>query len=133
MISLILNAKKSLSALQFSRDIQVNRNTAWRVAMQIRKAMREREHGSLLIGIVEMDETYIDGKPRKGNKCDDDTPNKRGRGTSKAPVTGAVKRSGDVRAKAINKDKLKGKNLRSFVRRYVQTEDSTLITDEYKG
>ena len=132
-ISLILNAKKSLSALQLSRDIQVNRNTAWRVSMQIRKAMREREQGSLLMGIVEMDETYVGGKPRKGNKRSDDKSNPRGRGTKKTPVIGVVERGGDVKAEATHKDKLKGKNLRSFVRRHVQTEESTLITDEYRG
>ena len=132
-ISLILNAKKSLSALQLSRDIEVNRNTAWRVSMQIRKAMREREQGSMLMGIVEMDETYVGGKPRKGNNRSDDKPNPRGRGTKKTPVIGAVERGGDVKAEATHKDKLKGKNLRSFVRRHVQTEESTLITDEYKG
>ena len=131
-ISLILNAKKSLSALQLSRDIQVNRNTAWRVAMQIRKAIREREQGTMLMGIVEMDETYVGGKPRKRNKRDDDIPNKRRRGTKKTPVVGAVERGGDVRAETTNKDKLKGKNLRSFVRRHIQTEEATLITDEYK-
>ena len=132
-ISLILNAKKSLSSLQLSRDIEVNRNTAWRVSMQIRKAMREREQGSMLMGIVEMDETYVGGKPRKGNNRSDDKPNPRGRGTKKTPVIGAVERGGDVKAEATHKDKLKGKNLRSFVRRHVQTEESTLITDEYKG
>ena len=89
VISLILNAKKSLSALQLSRDIQVNRNTAWRVAMQIRKAMRDREQGSMLMGIIEMDETYIGGKPRKGNKRDD-TPIK---------VVGNIKSSSDRRCR----------------------------------
>ena len=67
-IMLILNAKKGLSALQLSRDLDVNKNTAWRVAMQIRKAMTQAEHRSLLTGIVEMDETYVGGKPRKGTK-----------------------------------------------------------------
>lgn len=56
-ISLILNAKKSLSAFELSRDLEVNRNTAWRIAMQIRKAMHEREQGQMLMRIVEMDET----------------------------------------------------------------------------
>ncbi len=65
-VSLVLNAKKGLSALQLSRDLQVNKNTAWRIAMQIRKAMTQREHRTLLTGIVEMDETYVGGKPRKG-------------------------------------------------------------------
>jgi len=52
----MLNAKKGLSALQLSRDLDVNKNTAWRIAMQIRKAMTQAEQRSLLTGIVEMDE-----------------------------------------------------------------------------
>ena len=37
-VMLMLNAKKGLSALQLSRDLSVNKNTAWRITMQIRKA-----------------------------------------------------------------------------------------------
>ena len=33
---------------------------------------------------------------RKGNKREDDTPNKRGRGTKKTPVIGIVERAGRV-------------------------------------
>ena len=58
-VMLILNARKSLSALQLSRDLKINKNTAWRIAMQIRKAMSQAEQRKLLTGIVEMDETYI--------------------------------------------------------------------------
>ena len=134
-IALILNAKKGISALQLSRDLKVNKNTAWRIAMQIREAMNQIEHRELLTGIVEMDECYIGGKPRKGNKRDDDKPSKRGRGTSKAPVIGAVERAegGKVTAKAVAKDKLKGKNLRAFVREKVDTKNSELMTDEYSA
>ena len=133
-ISLMLNAKKGLSALQLSRDLRVNKNTAWRIAMQIRKAMTQTEQRHLLTGIVEMDETYIGGKPRKGKKYDDpDDKPKPGRGTKKAPVIGAVERGGRVTAKAVNKDKMKGRHLRSFVRDRVDTKQAHLMTDEYKG
>lgn len=133
-ITLILNAKKGISALQLSRDIQVNKNTAWRISMQIRKAMSQAEQREILSGVVEMDETYVGGKPRKGRKYDDpDDKPKRGRGTKKMPVVGAVERNGRVVAKATNKDKLKGKNLRAFVRENLDVQNSGLITDDYKG
>ena len=119
-IALMLNAKKGISALQLSRDVEVNKNTAWRINMQIRKAMTQRDQQDLLTGVVEMDETWIGGKPRKGSR-DDDQPPKRGRGTKKAPVVGAVERGGDVRAKATTKDKMKGRHLRAFVRQHVDT------------
>lgn len=133
-ISLILNAKKGISALQLSRDLKVNKDTAWRISMQIRKAMNQVEQRKLLIGIVEMDECYVGGKPRKGKKYDnDDDKPKRGRGTKKAPVVGVVERNGNVTAKHMQTGKLKGKNLRAFVRERVDTTNSKLITDEYNG
>ena len=125
-VTLMLNAKKGLSALQLARNLKVNKNTAWRISMQIRKAMREAEQRQMLIGIVEMDETYIGGKPRKGGG-----PRKRGRGTDKTPVVGAVERGGRVTAKATQKVKLKGRHLRSFVRKRIKTDESMLVTDEY--
>ena len=109
--TLMLNAKKGLSALQLSRDLQVNKNTAWRIAMQFRKAMTQAEQRGLLTGIVEMDETYIGGKPRKGTKGDGPAPDGqhlRGRETKKTPVVGAVERGGKVTAKATDKTKLWG-------------------------
>lgn len=56
-LSLVLNAKKGISARQLARDLQVNKNTAWRMGMQIRNAMFEIEQRNLLQGIVEADET----------------------------------------------------------------------------
>ncbi len=133
-ITLVLNAKKGLSALQLSRDLEVNKNTAWRISMQIRKAMSQRTQRSLLTGIVEMDETYIGGKPRKGTRgSGKDGKHKPGRGTNKDPVIGAVERGGKVSAKAVQKDKMKGKHMRAFVKDSVDTSKAELITDEYKA
>ena len=133
-IMLMLNAKKGLSALQLSRDLDVNKNTAWRIAMQIRKAMNQAEQRYLLTGIVEMDETYVGGKPRKGTKGDGrDGKHKPGRGTKKAPVVGAVERGGSVTAKAVQKDKMKGRHMRAFVKDRINTSKAELITDEYKA
>lgn len=67
-ISLMLNAKKGLSALQLGRDIGVNRKTAWYLQMRIRKAMQEGGDNDLFKGIVEIDETYIGGAQRNHSK-----------------------------------------------------------------
>src|SRR5580704_6190278 len=95
-VSIVLNAKKGLSARQLARDLQVNKNTGWRMGMQIRKAMGEGEQRELLKGLVETDETYIGGKPRKGGGGGG-TPLKRGRGTTKIPVVGMLERGGRVK------------------------------------
>lgn len=133
-IMLILNAKKSLSALQLSRDLHVNKNTAWRISMQIRKAMTQTAQRDMLFGIVEMDETYVGGKPRRGTKGDGPSgKHKKGRETKKAPVVGAVERGGKVTAKAVASDRMKGRHMRAFVRDRVDTTKSKLMTDEYRA
>lgn len=129
-ISLILNAKKGISARQLGRDLKVNRNTAWFMGMRIRNAMFEQ--GELLRGIVEMDETYIGGKPRKGNSPRGGQ-HKRGRGTDKPPVVGMIERGGRVVARATDKNHLKARGLDKMVRDYVAVDDAILITDEYCG
>lgn len=134
-LTLILNAKKGISSRQLGRDLQVTKDTAWSMQMRVRNAMIEQ--GELLNGIVEMDETYIGGKPRKGNKRDDDSEggnkSKRGRGTDKQPVVGMVERGGRVRAKKQDKTKLKFKDLRRIVRENIDFKRSKLITDQYRG
>jgi len=126
-IGLIVNAKKSLSSGQLARDLDLNQKTAWFMQQRIRAAMLTAE-GDLLQGIVEVDETYVGGKPRKGNRRDDDKPTKRGRGTSKIAVVGAVERGGRVIARVA--DDLTGKGLLRFLRSSVRPEGTLLITDE---
>ena len=129
-VSLILNAKKGVSARQLSRDLKVNKDTAWRISMKIREAMMQKWHRDLLNGIVEMDETFIGGKPRKGK----DKNLKRGRGSQKkTPVVGMVEREGQVRAKRMERGKLNHKSLSALVRENVDIKNTTLMTDEYKG
>ena len=129
-ISLILNAKKGIAARQLARDLDVNKNTAWYLAMRIRKAMIETKQRELLQGIVEMDETYIGGKPRKGIARQNP---KRGRGTSKTPVVGMAERNGSVRAEVIHSRKLDNRTLSSLVRKNIDVSSTKLITDEYTG
>ena len=93
-ISLMLNAKKGISSRQLARDLELPVKTAWSLSHRIRNAMQEDQ--GLLSGIVEMDETYIGGKPRKEakkkDKDDDDKGNPRGRATKKECVVGMIER-----------------------------------------
>jgi transposase-like protein len=66
LISLMLNAKKGLSAMQAARDLDMRRPTVWSMMHRIRVALVD--DGKLLSGLVEMDEAYIGGKPRKRNR-----------------------------------------------------------------
>ena len=128
-ISLVINAKKSLSSYQLARDLDLNQKTAWFMAMRIRKAMVDQ--GELLSGIVEADEAYIGGKPRKANRREDDVPAKRGRGTEKLPVIGVVERSGKVVAEPNRK--VDSATLSEFLSRNIDTQASVLMTDGHQG
>lgn len=132
-IALILNAKKGISARQLSRDLEVNKNTAWYMTMRIRKAMSERWQRELLQGIIEMDETYIGGKPRKGNNRRPIKKSKRGRGTDKTPVVGMIERDGKIRAGARLDKILSAKKMKALARQNIDLTASTIITDEFKS
>lgn len=133
LIALMLNAKKGLSSLQASRDLGLRPMTTWSMMHRIRKAMAT-DQAELLKGIVEMDECYIGGKPRKENKKDDDNKgNPRGRGTKKEAVVGAVEREGSVKIEHVSKMMLNAKGLLAFVRKNIDITETILVTDEYKG
>lgn len=125
-VSLVINAKKGIAARQLARDIHVTKDTAWRMLMQIRKAMYE--YGDLLQGIIEADETYIGGKNKNRHK-DKKTTSGQGRGgKDKQPVFGVIERNGKVRAQAV-KDVTK-KTLQSIIMENVK-KGSTIMTDEW--
>src|SRR5690606_16855111 len=71
---------------------------------------------------------YVGGKPRKRNRRDDDKPSKRGRGTKKSVVIGAVERGGRVVARVT--DDLTSKGILRFLTEVIEPNGSLLITDE---
>jgi transposase-like protein len=72
----ICSHKKGVSALQLQRNLGLHSyRSAWHLAHRIRLAMKQDPLVSKLKGAVEVDETYIGGRPRKG----DGKKNKRGR------------------------------------------------------
>lgn len=92
--------KKGVAAMQIHRQTGVSYKTALFMLHRIRYAMAAG--GDKLEGTVEVDETYVGGKPRKG----DPRPRKPGRGTSKQPVVACVERStpgrkGRVRTRVV--------------------------------
>ena len=128
-IALMVNAKKSLSSHQMARDLDMHQNACWHMQQRIRAAMASKER-HFLKGIVEIDETYIGGKPRKSKKNDDDPP-KRGRGTKKTAAIGAAERGGKVMARVA--EDLSGKGILQFIKDMVYTAETILVTDEYKA
>ena len=127
-IGLLVNAKKSLSSCQLSRDLEVNQPSAWYMQQRIRRAMADNQ-ADWLSGIVEADETYVGGKPRKRNNRDDNQPPApRGRGTRKTAVIGAVERGGRAFARVATD--LSSRGIRRFLGETVDIEHAHLMTDE---
>lgn len=141
-INLIIVSRKGTSALQLQRELGMKSyKGAWRMMQKIREAMAKDEMKEVFEAIVEIDETYVGGKPRKENKHDEgesnDKFNKRGRGTSKTPVIGVKERStGKVHAVVANKNKdgkqLTGKQLFKVLDK-VCKEGTTVMTDQFSG
>lgn len=91
-IFLFSSSKNGVSAKELQRQLGVTYKCAWRMAHEIRKLMQQ---GDLrLTGVVEADETYMGGKQKGG---------KRGRGTNRPIVIGAVERGGSVKATHVKK------------------------------
>ncbi len=127
-VSLVLNAKKGYSARQLGRDIDVTKDTAWRVFMQIRKSFVEQHE--LMTGIVEADETYVGGK-NKNRHEHKKTKGGQGRGgDDKTPVIGLLQREGKVVAKKATD--VSRKTLQGFIYENVET-GSTINTDEWRS
>jgi len=92
----------------------------------------DQEQSDLLYGIVEADETYVGGKPRKSNHRDPDNKGiGRGRGTKKTPVLGAVERGGKVVAEAA--PDVTGKTIEGFLEKTIDRSGTLLVTDEWGG
>ncbi|MCG2684867.1 MAG: IS1595 family transposase [Planctomycetales bacterium] len=132
----ICSHKKGVSALQLQRNLGLHTyRAAWFLAHRIRLAMKLDPLASKLNGIVEVDETYVGGKPRKG-KCDqsgDLIVNKRGRGTKRVPVVALVERDGRIRTRVV--EHVNADNLKTAIRENVNPQ-AAIQTDElnlYKG
>lgn len=121
--SIMCSSKKGVSALQLQRQLGLGSyRSAWHLAHRIRHAMGKEPLAGLLRGTVEVDETYVGGKPRKGTGR-----HKSGRGTAKVPVMALVERNGRVRAHTIAG--VDGKTLKDAIREQVHGT-ATIMTDE---
>lgn len=159
--SLVTDAKKGISAKQLERNLDVSYKTAWRMGMKMRKLMREPL--GELDDVVEMDEVFIGGKPRRGGlsslskeekayydktiaKLDKRFDISEGKQKKKWIPAALVKRGRGTRkvpvVGIVERDgnvvakvmqKLTQKNLREMVEKNVEEDDAVIITDKYKG
>lgn len=122
---LICSSKKGMSALQLQRNLGLGSyRTAWFLAHRIREAMRCEPVAGMLKGEVQVDETYIGGKPRKGHG---QPRPKRGRGTKKEAVMVLVETNGNARSQPI--ERLDAATLKSAMKECIDPA-AAIVTDE---
>lgn len=127
-IFMIATSSKGVSAVVLSRQLGVSYKTAWFLGHRIRKLMAEKD--VTLQGIVEVDETYIGGKRRKGqtSKRDDDDDQPTGRaGTKKMMAVTAVERDGKSRARKAKTHN--AKSIATLVHEWLDP-NAAIVTDE---
>ncbi|MCY3626814.1 MAG: IS1595 family transposase [Gammaproteobacteria bacterium] len=129
-ISLLLDAKKSLSSYQLSRNLNLNQGSTWYLLQRIRVEMVSKQSDIVLQGIVEADESYIGGSPSTNSACKT-SKSFSGRGTPKLAVLGVVQRRGEVSAQVV--DNLSAEGIVNFLRKSVNPEGSHLITDGFRS
>lgn len=132
MLAMYLTASssKGISALKLSSLLGVGYRTAWHLSHRIRAMMATET--ALLDGVVELDETYVGGEPRKVHKertlpKEERPKRKMGRATDKACVFVSVARGGAVKTKIVPSHTAGA--LGNAVRAHVGS-GATLMTDE---
>jgi transposase-like protein len=119
---LMTESRKGISANQIKRMFGVSYKTAWYLCHRIRKAMAEA-NPEKMGGTVEVDETYVGGKPRRGSK--------RGRGTPKEIVIGIRQRGGDLRF--FRSEDVTSGSLAKYIRENVSEDVDVVMTDDFSA
>lgn len=119
-------SKKGVSALQIKRQTGVSYKSALFMMHRVRYAMMpDHPEPPKLSGIVEVDETYVGGKPR-GKPWKHGQPT-REKYTDKIPVVALLQRGGEVRPMAV--ERVDAATLRKAITENVEP-GTFIMTDE---
>ena len=95
---LIANSSKGISSVVLGRLVGTTQKTAWKLGHAIRAMMAAvPTELPLLMGVVELDEKYLGGRPR----FQEGVKHKGGGGTAKQCIAVAVEREGSVKAALV--------------------------------
>ncbi len=116
-------SKKGVSALEIKRHCQISYKSALFMMNRIRFAMAPDVNRTPLTGTVEVDETYVGGKPRYAGR-------RRGRASDKPIVFCAVERGGQLRRRIVAD--VTGQTLKNALREEVDRK-ARIMTDEFSA
>jgi hypothetical protein len=126
VIHMMLTSKKGVSALQVMRVMGFGSyKTAHYMCHRVRAGLADKNFRKLM-GIVEVDETFIGGNDRNRH-ADKKLGGKWREGTT--AVIGAVERKGKIVARVL--EQVSRETMQAFVRETVSTDVSLLATDEH--
>jgi transposase-like protein len=121
----IVTDRKGISSIALSKKIGVTQKTAWLLESKIRFALGSGNHGFVLKGIVQADETYAGGRVK--NMHERKKPRLGSGPIGKSPIFGIVEQGGRVSAVVV--PNVKRKTLLGVIKKRVE-KGTMLHTDE---
>jgi hypothetical protein len=120
----MVHSSKGISSVIMARWLGITQKTAWKLCHAIREMMdTSHEKSPAVGGVVEIDEKFLGGKPRKQKGV----VHKRGKGTKKQGILVMVERQGIVRAELIVNNSIEA--IQPHFERHVD-RDSYIMTDQ---
>ena len=126
-VCLFVTGAKGMSAVQFSRTMDVQYKTAWVLCHKLREALADETDTAQLSGEVEIDGAYVGGKVRKANRKDDRRDRRKtGNRSDRRRVVVALRQRGGRTLPFVRRVESDGVE----IARGVVAPGSTIIADE---
>ena len=123
---ILMTARKGISSVQLSKEIGVTQKTSWFMLQRLREACGN--DGTILTGVVEIDEVYIGGK--EANRHESKRLNKDRGLAGKIPIVGMREKYG--RVKAVKIKHVDAYTINKIVEENIEL-GSELHTDEHRA
>jgi transposase-like protein len=132
---IMASTRCGVSAKQLERELGVTYKTAWRMFTLIRNQLMAQDEVVVLNGPVEVDETFVGGKPRQSDRAKIAHLSENERRSAlraqawkeKTPVWGVVERGGKVAAHVVASTQWR--TLKPYVQAYIAPR-ATVYTDK---